>query len=94
MKKDLSNGTVVLVAAVALVVIVGLGFVWMNRATSSSSANDAQLEKMHSEQAQSEYGRYTNPDAGQSGTAPTGGPPVSGEGAAQAQFPAGQKAGN
>lgn len=94
MKKELNNGTVVLVAAVALAVIVGLGFVWMNRATSSSTANDAQLEKMHAEQAKSEYGRYTNPGESQAGTAPGGGPPVSGEGAAQAQYPGGQKTGN
>jgi hypothetical protein len=87
-KKEVSGG---LVAAIVggVVVVIGLFYLiqWMGGG-GGQSASDREIEKMHVEQAKSEYGRYQNPGAGSSG------PPVSGEGEAQAAAPGGVPTGH
>lgn len=85
MKKEISGGVVAAVIG-GLVVVVGLFYLvqWMRGGGQSPA--DAQLERIHVEQAKSEYGRYSG------ATSPGGeggGPPQSGEGAAQAAYPGG-----
>lgn len=88
MKKELSGGTVAAIVG-GVVVIVGLFYLVQWMSGGGQSASDRDLEKMQVEQAKSEYGRYQNP-----GAAATGGPPQSGEGAAQAAAPGGVPSGN
>ncbi|MBX7135318.1 MAG: hypothetical protein K1X67_21830 [Fimbriimonadaceae bacterium] len=85
MKKELSSGTVMAIIG-GVVAVVGLFFLFQWMSGASPSAQDKKLEEMSVQQAKGEYGRYQNPE-GQS--APNGGPPASGEGAAQAANPGG-----
>jgi len=86
-KKEVSGGTVAAIIG-GVIAVVGLFYLVQWMSGGGQSASDRDIEKMQVEQAKSEYGRYQNP-----GTSSGGGPPVSGEGDAQAAAPGGVPAG-
>lgn len=87
MKKPLSPAILAVIAAVAVVLIGGAGFLYLNKA--SGAAEDKKLEQVLADQAKNEYSKYSGGNTGQSN-----GPPVSSEGDAQAAYPGGKPAGN
>lgn len=86
MKKELPTGTILAIVG-AVVVIVGAFFLIQWNTKDGQTSDDKKIEQMSIQQAKSEYGRYQNP-GGQAG-----GPPTSGEGAAQAAAPEGKPSG-
>jgi hypothetical protein len=89
-KKELSIGTAAAIIG-GVVAVIGLFFLFRYMSGDTPSQQDKNIEEMSVKQAKSEYGRYQNPG----GTAETGsgGPPSSGEGAAQAANPGGTAGG-
>ena len=87
MKKQLSAGTIAAVLG-GIVAVVGLFYLfqWFGGG-SGQTADDRAIEKQQIQQAKSEYWRYEG--KGPSGEPAPGGPPASGEGAAQAAAPGG-----
>ncbi len=85
MKKELSPAAVISIVAVALILVGTIGFAFVNK-TLSGGVNDKENERRDAEIAKAHYSRYANSTGGDS---PSSGPPVSGEGEAQARNPGG-----
>lgn len=91
MKKELSPGAIIGIAAVAVLLLAGFGFFYMNNA--SGAAEDKAIEKVLADSAKKEYGGYTNQGNANEAAPAQSGPPGSGEGDAQAAYPGGKPAG-